>query len=131
MPQAPSRLDTTGSKKVRGGFGARLDGRRPLERYCCRPSRGAERRIRAAACFWFLSGIRIGAFVTLPLSAVDLDNLTVKQWPKLGVKTKFSKHATTFLSGIPKLLEVARAWDKEVRSICGNTGLWFALSLSP
>lgn len=37
-----------------------------------------ERRIRAAACFWFLTGIRIGAFVTLPLNAVDIEMLTVK-----------------------------------------------------
>jgi integrase len=86
----------------------------------------AERRIRAAACFWFLSGIRIGAFVTLPLVAVDLDNLTIKQWPKLGVKTKFSKHATTFLLDIPELLEVVRSWDKDVRLVCRTNGLWFA-----
>src|SRR5271157_1882680 len=86
----------------------------------------AERRIKASACFWFLSGIRIGAFVTLPLSAVDLDTLTVKQWPKLGVKTKFGKHATTFLLNIPALLEVVKEWDREVRAVCGNGGLWFA-----
>ena len=44
--------------------------------------------------------------MTLPLEAVDLESLTVKQWPKLGVKTKFSKHATTFLLNSPELLEV-------------------------
>jgi site-specific recombinase XerC len=86
----------------------------------------AERRIKAAACFWFLSGIRIGAFVTLPLDAVDLDRLSVKQWPRLGVKTKFGKHATTFLLNIPELLEVARAWDREVRAASTDKGLWFA-----
>jgi integrase len=85
-----------------------------------------ERRIRASAVFWFLSGIRIGAFVSLPLLAVDLDNLSVKQWPKLGVRTKFKKRATTFLLNIPDLLEVIRDWDREVREICGNDGLWFA-----
>jgi site-specific recombinase XerC len=86
----------------------------------------AERRIKAAACFWFLSGIRIGAFVTLPLVAVNLDSLTVKQWPRLGVKTKFSKHATTYLLNIAELLGVVRAWDEEVRAVCQDNGLWFA-----
>ena len=85
-----------------------------------------ERRIRASAVFWFLSGIRIGAFVSLPLSAVDLDNLAVKQWPKLGVRTKFKKHAKTYLLNISDLLEVIREWDNEVRSVCGSEGLWFA-----
>jgi integrase len=85
-----------------------------------------DRRIRAAAVFWFLSGIRIGAFVSLPLAAVDLDNLAVQQWPKLGVRTKFKKHATTYLLDIPDLLDVIRDWDREVRQICGNDGLWFA-----
>jgi len=70
-----------------------------------------ERRIRAAAVFWFLSGIRIGAFVSLPLSAVDMDTLSVKQWPRLGVRTKFKKHATTYLLPVPELLQVVRDWD--------------------
>ena len=86
----------------------------------------AERRIQASCCFWFLSGIRIGAFVTLPLEAVDVEKLTVRQWPKLGVKTKFGKHATTFLLRIPSLLRVVKDWDAEVRRVCGNKGLWFA-----
>jgi integrase len=88
-----------------------------------------ERRIRASAVFWFLSGIRIGAFVSLPLSAVDIEGFAIKQWPRLGVKTKFKKHATTFLLDIPDLLEVVRAWDKEVKNVCNN-GFWFA-QLSP
>ena len=87
-----------------------------------------ERRIRASAVFWWLSGIRVGAFVTLPVVAVDLDNLTVKQWPKLGVRTKFSKHATTFLLSIPDLLEVVKEWDAEVRA--AGSHFWFA-SVNP
>ncbi|MBI5841463.1 MAG: hypothetical protein HZB19_15300 [Chloroflexi bacterium] len=83
-----------------------------------------ERRIRASVVFWFLSGIRVGAFVTLPLSAVDLENRTVKQWPKLGVKTKFGKHATTFLLDMPDLLEVVQEWDREVRE--AGARYWFA-----
>ena len=87
-----------------------------------------ERRIRASAVFWWLSGIRVGAFVTLPLSAVDLDTLTIKQFPRLGVRTKFQKHATTFLLDIPDLLDVVREWDREVRS--AGSRFWFA-SVSP
>lgn len=83
-----------------------------------------ERRIQAAAVFWFLSGIRVGAFVSLPVSAVDLDTLAIRQWPKLGVKTKFKKHATTYLLDIPDLIEVVRAWDKEVRVF--ESYFWFA-----
>jgi len=43
-----------------------------------------ELRIRAAAVFMFLSGIRVSAFISLPLSAIDLDSRTVKQWPSMG-----------------------------------------------
>jgi len=38
----------------------------------------------------------------------------------------FEKHATTYLLNIPDLVEVVVGWDKEVRAICGNDGLWFA-----
>jgi integrase len=83
-----------------------------------------DRRIRAAAVFWFLSGIRVGAFVTLPPNAVDLKKLKVYQFPKLGVKTKFQKSAVTFLFDIPDLLKVVRAWDDEIRS--AGSHFWFA-----
>jgi integrase len=89
-----------------------------------------DRRIRAAAVFWFLSGIRIGAFVTLPIIAVDLDNLAIKQWPKLGVRTKIKKQATTYLLDIPELLQIVKEWDQEVRSNVPSNGLWF-VHISP
>jgi integrase len=89
-----------------------------------------DRRIRASAVFWFLSGIRIGAFVSLPIKAVDIENLTVNQWPKLGVKTKFQKHATTFLLDIPELLKVVIDWDNLVQSNPQKDSYWFA-PLSP
>lgn len=85
-----------------------------------------ERRIKAAACFWFLSGIRVGSFVTLPIEAIDLQELSVKQWPSLGVRTKFKKHATTYLLDVPELLQVVKSWDVEVRKVLGNKGLWFS-----
>jgi len=89
-----------------------------------------EKRIRAAAVFWFLSGIRIGAFVTLPIKAVDLENRKIKQWPELGVKTKFKKHRTTSLLNIPELLSVVKEWDDLVRSELSEDHPWFA-NLSP
>ena len=85
-----------------------------------------EQRIRAAAVFWFLSGIRIGAFVTLPIDAINVKDRTIKQWPKLGVKTKFGKHSTTYLLNIPDLLAIVEEWDDIVRSILPANGYWFA-----
>lgn len=43
-----------------------------------------ERRIRAALVFLWLTGIRAGAFVTLPLKAVDLENLEIKVFQAWG-----------------------------------------------
>jgi len=89
-----------------------------------------EKRIRAAAVLWFLSGIRIGAFVTLPIKSLDLENLEIKQWPNLGVKTKFRKHASTYLINIPEILEVVKEWDDFVRSRLTKDHPWYA-NISP
>lgn len=89
-----------------------------------------ERRIRAAAIFWFLSGIRIAAFVSLPIEAVDIGNRKIMQYPSLGVRTKNRKYATTTLYDIPELLAVLRDWDNEVHSALPSGGFWFA-PLSP
>jgi len=89
-----------------------------------------ERRIRASIVFWFLSGIRVGAFVSLPIKGVDLDKRTVMQFPSMGVRTKNKKYATTTLYDIPELLEVVRDWDKEIRSVLPSNSFWFA-PLSP
>jgi integrase len=89
-----------------------------------------EERIRAAAVFLYVSGMRIGAFVSLPLKAVNLETLTITQYPSLGVRTKNGKYAKTFLYKIPELLEVVIAWDKKVREILPEDGFWFA-PLSP
>jgi len=89
-----------------------------------------EERIRAAAVFWFLSGIRIGAFVTLPLRAVDLAKREVYQYPSWGVHTKNGKHATTYLLPITELLVVVEAWDAKVREVLPYDSYWFA-HLSP
>lgn len=89
-----------------------------------------ERRIRAAAVMLYLSGMRIGALVSLPLKAVDLDKRIIYQFPSLGVKTKNSKYGTTTLLDIPELLEVVQAWDDEVHQVLPPEGFWFA-PLSP
>jgi integrase len=83
-------------------------------------------RARAAVAFLFLSGMRAGAFATLPISAVDLDARTVKQFPSLGVHTKNTKAALTYLLPIPALLEVVKSWDMLVRSSLPAGELWFA-----
>lgn len=84
------------------------------------------RRARAGLVFLYLSGMRIGAFVSLPIQAVDIANLQVNQFPELGVRTKNNKSATTFLLPIPELLKVVKEWDDEVRAVLPLNGFWYA-----
>ncbi len=86
----------------------------------------AQRRLRAAVAFLFLSGMRIGAFVTLPIKCVDIGGRQVVQAPALGVHTKNSKAAVTYLLNIPQLLEVVKEWDKEVRAALPEDAYWYA-----
>jgi len=75
-----------------------------------------ERRDQAAACFLYISAMRIGAFVTLPVECVDLDRNRIEQLPEKGVHTKNSKAAITFVLDISDdLMQVVRAWDAYVR----------------
>jgi len=83
-------------------------------------------RDQAAAALLFLSGMRAGALVTLPIAALDLENLSIRQWPELGVQTKNSKHATTFMLNIPDLLAVVRLWDAAVRPVLDPSAPWYA-----
>jgi site-specific recombinase XerC len=85
-----------------------------------------EKRIRAAAVFWFLSGVRVGAFVTLPIKAVNIESRVILQHPNLGVKTKNRKYGDTNLLNIPDLLAVVREWDEVVRAILPENGYWFS-----
>jgi len=86
----------------------------------------ATQRVQAAVAMLFLSGARIGAFVTLPIRAVDLEHRKLRQWTDLGVQTKFSKSATTDLMAIPDLLETCRRWDDLVRAELGPDDMWYA-----
>ena len=88
-----------------------------------------EFRILAAILFMYFSGMRIGAFLTLPILGVDMQNLVIKQWPSLGVQTKNGKKAKTTLLQIPEYPELAAIileWDKKVRTLMPPTGMWFA-----
>ena len=93
------------------------------------PDRLIEKRDRAAAAFIYLSGIRISAFVSLPVHCVDLDSDSpfVNQLPSEGVETKFNKAARTYLLPIPDLLEVVREWDSFVRSELSENDLWYSI----
>ncbi len=86
-----------------------------------------EQRDQAAIAFLFLSGARSGAFVSLPICAIDLKNLSVHQLPELGVQTKLQKAAVTYLLDIPDLLEVIHQWDKLVRQQLSPDALWYAM----
>jgi len=83
-------------------------------------------RVKAATAFLFLSGMRIGAFVTLPILAVNVARREVQQWTDLGVRTKFSKSATTFLLDIPDLLDVVGRWDALVRAELPAEAMWYS-----
>ena len=85
-----------------------------------------EERIRAAAIFLFLSGMRIGAFVSLPVKAIDIKAREVMQFPNIGVRTKNNKYAVTYLWNIPELIDVIDEWDKKVRKVLSENGYWFA-----
>jgi integrase len=85
-----------------------------------------DRRIQAAMVFLYLSAMRGGAFVTLPIKAVDLNNKKIFQWPSLGVHTKFNKKGTTHLLDIPDLTEVIKRWDDDLRINLPETSYWFA-----
>ena len=85
----------------------------------------ATKRDQAAAAMLFISGMRVGAFATLPILAVDIDSNSIRQWPELGVKTKFNKKATTFLLPIPELIQIVEEWDSFVRENLPEHMMWY------
>ena len=80
----------------------------------------------AMAAFLYLSAARANAAVTIPIGAVHFDKLKIRQWTMLGVKTKNSKSATTYLHNIPELIEVAASWDAYVRARLPLSAPWYA-----
>lgn len=90
----------------------------------------ALRRDQAAAVMLFLSGMRASAFTSLTLECVNVESRTIKQWPALGVKTKNSKTATTYLLDIPDLIGVVECWDTFVRTKLPLTATWYTPVIS-
>ncbi len=90
----------------------------------------AQKRLAAGIALMFLSGMRVGAMVTLPIECVDLGEMRIHQLPGKGVRTKNRKAAVTSLLNIPELMAVAREWDELVRGDLERSSLWFAV-ISP
>jgi site-specific recombinase XerD len=88
------------------------------------------KRDQAAAAMLFLSGMRASAFVSLPIKAVDIKLSEIKQWPSLGVRTKFHKHATTYLLDIPTLINVVEKWDIFIRTQLPDNAMWYPIIIS-
>lgn len=86
----------------------------------------AQRRLAAGVALMFISGMRIGALVTLPIECVDLDGMRIYQLPGKGVRTKNRKAAVTSLLNVPDLVTVAREWDTLVRGRLAKDSLWWA-----
>ena len=85
-------------------------------------------RDQAMACLLYLSGARAGAAVSLPIRAIHLNDPYphIEQKTELGVHTKLSKSATTYLHQIPELLEFVRSWDNFARANFPENHLWYA-----
>ena len=83
-------------------------------------------RDRAASALLFLSGMRAGALVTLPICCLDLERRLVTQSPDMGVHTKNRKSAETYLLDIPELMETVRDWDSFVRTRLPRDAPWYA-----
>ena len=92
----------------------------------CQVTKLCQQRTQAAAALLFLSGMRIGAFTSLPIECVDLEHMRIFQLPEKGVLTKNRKAAITTLLDIPELLAVVRTWDDLVREKLNEDLCWYA-----
>jgi integrase len=93
-----------------------------------KPDNLREERDIAALAFLFVSGMRIGAFVTLPAACVDITRRRVMQLPEMGVQTKNSKAAITFLLPITDLLAIVKKWDDRLKTLKGEYNWYPALN---
>lgn len=78
----------------------------------------------------FLSGMRAGALGSLTLECVNLATRTVRQWPALGVRTKNSRSATTYLLDVPDLVAIVEKWDARVRTSLPLSAAWYTPIIS-
>lgn len=90
-----------------------------------KPIRLIDARDQAAVAFLFLSGMRISAFVTLPLQCVDAVEGVVEQLPSKGVRTKNSKAARTYLLPIADLHSIVEDWHHRVENELAEDALWY------
>ena len=84
-----------------------------------------QQRGQVAAAMLFLSGMRVEALATLPISCVDIAKREIRQLPECGVRTKNRKAAVTYLLEIPELLAVVDRWDRLVR-VHPPESLWYS-----
>lgn len=83
------------------------------------------RRVQAGACFMYLSGMRIGALLTMPIEAVNLEKFKVYQLPAMGVHTKYGKKGITSIYRISQLLDVVKKWDDFMRNNYSEKNYWY------
>jgi len=70
-----------------------------------------DKRDKALICFTILTGVRDMAINTLPIGSFDEQTHAIKQNPKYGVKTKFSKNLLGFLFKVEmELVAIILEW---------------------
>lgn len=89
------------------------------------PKNLALRRDQAAAALLFLTGMRAGALLSLPIKAIDIEKSLVRQWPELGVKTKNGKATTTHFLPITELRNIVGEWDKFICANSNSDSSWY------
>jgi len=73
-------------------------------------------RDSALISFLALSGIRVGALISLSMQCFDSAKLIIYQNPALGVKTKFSKPIITVLHNLDRnMIDIIRSWNKHLQ----------------
>ena len=91
-----------------------------------KPESIVDQRTIAAIILLFLSGMRIAAFLSVPISCVDIQKCQIHQFPGNGVYTKMRAARTTKIFRIAKLIAILDEWDKLVRSSCPGNSTWYA-----
>lgn len=90
-----------------------------------KPESLLQRRAQASVAMLYLSGMRLWAYVTLPIKAVDLEKWSICQFPSLGVKTKNRKAALTYLLPISDIRQVVQEWDQYLRANLSDEEYWY------
>lgn len=69
-----------------------------------------QKRTQACVSLLFLSGMRVGAMVSIPADCVNIETMEVYQLPERGVNTKNHKAGITTMLPIPELIGVLKEW---------------------